>query len=648
MIREIINFTEQLIEDMPDISQHNLRPHPGLYVFIDISETGEWSNRELVKGKDYDYYDGKDTNLKLWTDCIRFQEATIYIEMNKVGAFDKKKKIHSCSPFATIYNFNFSSDDKKELGLEEEKNTTNVEKEQIKEKIRKARRKIVSERLNEYRTNANRIYKQAQESATKKIVHIDSYTTQVEAFYRYWDEILDTIEQLPEYKNLKDKNYLCVFLRTVPIAYQETLHDCYVKSNLLNGVRKDGRGTIGFLTSYNAKKIFLQHRTGAYIQGTSVCFSSDAALSLNKFEKMWKQKCLPNPLPIVVDKRETNKELVKIFTENNDPMPFRELLKSLFNKNIKLSNYYLLNLRSTMDGMVLDDFDFVPLFRYKYDSTHVIENVTEASTFSNGTFVKDCDERLYDIFDFERIVVKTIFNNSLVKIKDGRYKTYYFEEIKPEYVIGKEPMWQLIMSYRKVFYDYVYKSATNAITASMFEDMMYNSILTNIRQDEITSRCEYNNNIKEKINIWFSLYNLFNNDKTVNIMASNVTDLKAKMASVSKGDSNIETPEEFAFGAGQLASYLIDRSAASNKTYGMLETYLQKCTSGQLQDTLAQTMAIYKHEINVYKGRFELLASQVLTFDGKENMKPLLKYFLAGCFCPCVIYTPKEENNSNQ
>ena len=107
MIREIINFTEQLIEDMPDISQHNLRPHPGLYVFIDISETGEWSNRELVKGRDYDYYDGKNSNVKLWNDCIRFQEATSYITMNKVGAFDSKKKIHSCSPFAIIFNFNW-------------------------------------------------------------------------------------------------------------------------------------------------------------------------------------------------------------------------------------------------------------------------------------------------------------------------------------------------------------------------------------------------------------------------------------------------------------------------------------------------------------------------------------------------------------
>ncbi|MEE3391794.1 MAG: hypothetical protein VZR28_11550, partial [Candidatus Cryptobacteroides sp.] len=45
------------------------------------------------------------------------------------------------------------------------------------------------------------------------------------------------------------------------------------------------------------------------------------------------------------------------------------------------------------------------------------------------------------------------------------------------------------------------------------------------------------------------------------------------MKTVAKGDSDIETPAEFAFGAGQLASYLIDRSVASNKTYAMLEPY---------------------------------------------------------------------------
>lgn len=127
-------------------------------------------------------------------------------------------------------------------------------------------------------------------------------------------------------------------------------------------------------------------------------------------------------------------------------------------------------------------------------------------------------------------------------------------------------------------------------------------------------------------------------------MASKVTELLTKMKSVTFGNANLETPEEFAFGAGQLVSYLIDRSAAANKTYALLEPYLQKSKSGQLQDAIAQTIAVYKHDIAVYKGNFENLSSQVLTDGSNVDMKPLLKFFLAGCFCPCVIYESRNEN----
>ena len=252
------------------------------------------------------------------------------------------------------------------------------------------------------------------------------------------------------------------------------------------------------------------------------------------------------------------------------------------------------------------------------------------------------------MFDFERIIVKDLFNNSLVKIKDGKYSTNYFGDIDPNYVIGKDIMCQLILKYRKAFYDYIYKSQTNALTSGMFDDIMHNSILSNIRYDEIKTKCEYNNSIKRKLNIWFSLYNLFSNNNNNNIMASKVTELQTKMVAVAKGEANIETKEEFAFGAGQIVSYLIDRSAASNKTYALLEQYLQKSKSDQLQDAIAQTIAVYKHDISVYKGTFENLSSQVLTDDCNADMKPLLKYFLAGCFSPCAVYTKKDNSNNEQ
>lgn len=653
MIREIINFTKDLIEDSYEITQLKLTPQSGLYVFIDIDENGIWTNTNLSKGKDYDYYDGKNQNIALWSDCIRYQEATNYITMNKVKAFDSKQKIHSCSPFAIAYNLNFSATDEENLGFKKEKKMSEEEKLKIDEQIREKRMDVVKERLNEYKKCAISIYKlneiQKQDIFSDQSDSTFHYTKQLEAFYEQLNNILSKVADIQEYTQLTDKDYVKVFLRSVPIEEQEKRHNKYIEENLLNGENIAEKGVLGFLTSYNSKKMFMQHKTSSAIKGYSYRFSREDALVLNIFEKMWKRKCFPNPLPIVVDKREINNEIVRIFNSKSEPVPYRELIKQLFEKikTSHLSDYYLLNYRNTKDGMVLNDFDFVPLFRYKFDSTIELENITEVGYKEGEVFVKNADERIDNIFDLERIVVRTIFNNALVKIKEDSYSANYWEDIKPEYVPGGNLMWQLIMKYRKAFYDYIYKSETNAITAAMFDDMMFHSILSNIRQDEIKTRCEFNNTIKKKINIWFSIYKLFNNNKKDDIMASNVTDLLAKMKAVAKGESNIETPEEFAFGAGQLASYLIDRSAASNKTYAMLEPYLQKSKSGQLQDAIAQSIAVYKHDISVYKGTFELLSAQVLTYDEGANMKPLFKYFLAGCFSPCAVYTKKDESNNN-
>ena len=651
MIREIINFTKDLIEDLPEIVNLNNKPQDGLYVFIDINESGEWTNHDLRLGIDYAFFDGKNQDSPLLNECIRYQEATNYITMNKVKAFDSKQKIHSCSPFAVSYNFNFSSADQEALGIKKNKKRTEEEKVELARKIREKRKEVIKERLNDYRRNAYSIYKidetREPELFSEKREELSDYIPQLNAFYDAFDIIIDKVSELDEYKKLTEKDYLKAFLRSVPIAIQEKLHDKYVEDNLLNGDEIDDKGVLGFLTSYSSKKVFVQHKTSPFIKGYSYRFSKSDALVMNTFEKIWKRKCLPNPLPIVIDKREINKEIIKIFNEESEPIPFRQMIRNLFEKTNEktLTDYYLLYCRNSKDGMVLDDFDFIPLFRYRFDNTLIIENVTEAGLKSNGVFEKDNDERMDNVFDFERIVVRAIFNNSLVKIKGDDYKTNYFGDIDSKHVSGGDLMWQLIMKYRKAFYDYIYKSRTNAITSYMFDDMMFLSILTNI-QDNKKTRYENNNTIKKKINIWFSLYNLFNNNKKETIMASNVTDLLSKMKSVTQGVSNIETPEEFAFGAGQLASYLIDRSAASNKTYAMLEPYLQKSKSGQLQDAIAQTIAVYKHDISVYKGNFEMLAAQVLTYDGNADMKPLHKFFLAGCFCHCIIYKGKNENNN--
>lgn len=634
MIREIINFMNDLMSDISDVTQWNVEPSKGLHIFVDIYGNGAWKNSNLLKGVDYDYYDGKNKEISLFNDCIRFQSVSDYITMNKVQKFDSKQKIHSCSPFAVAFNFNFSDADKKALGIKATVKFSKEEKERVEQDIRLKRIDVIKARLSDYKKNACNMFFSGK----------NPYQSQIYSFIDIINEqVLQTIQNLPEFKLLTKKDYVRIYFRNFDYEIQKHLYNKYLEKEILNGEKIFGEkeyGALGFLTSYPAKKTFMRHKTSVLEKGVNIRFTKEEALVVYDFEKMLNRNIFPNPLPIVIDKRELNESIVKIFNSEEVAVSYRDLIRTLFEKNkVKnLSDYYLLFYTKTKNGLVFNDFDFVPLFYYFYDPIITVFNVTCSGVIKNKVFESDFEILIKTVFDFEFFITKEIFNNTLVKIKDNQYSENYFGVIDPQYVCGGDTMFQIIMKYRKAFYDFTYKSKTNSIDSTMFDDIMYNSILSNINKDEVKGRFEWNNSIKKKINIWFSLYEIFNNNKNKQIMASKVIDLMSKMRNVVNAETILETPEEFAFGAGQIVSYLIDRSVASNKTYAMLEPYLQKSKTGFLQDAISHTIAIYKHEIITYKGPFQVLASNVLTYDSDIDFKPLLKFFLAGCFCNNVIY----------
>ncbi len=634
MIREIINYTRDLIEDIPDIMRWKNIPKRGLYVFIDIDEEGNWTNQDLKYGKDYTFADGKSEFFDLSDECKVYSEACSWLSMNKLGSFDVKKKILACSPFAFAYNFKFNSNDLEELNLKLSKGATEEQKRENESKIRQERRKVIEKCIPDYKKNALKIFR------------IDSrYDNIVDYFFAAVPLILDAVEKINEYNTLKDTDLLKVFLRSVPIGVQLSMHESYFKDNIFIGNQENGIGSVSFFTAFSAKKRFILHKTAALKKGVNYRFGVDDALILMNFEKLVSRKILPTMLPVVVDKRELNADIVKIINDTGERLGFRDIVEALFEKHHAknyLQDFYLLNIINTKDGLVINDIDFVPQFRYALDNV-TLHNVLESGYVKNNTFELDKDEKIDNIFDFERIVVRTLFNNSLVRIKDDSYSTNYFGEVEPKYVNGGDIVYQLISKYRYSIYDYIYKSNTHAIDKLMFDDITYQSILSNIKQDEIkTQRFSQNSIIKRKLNIWFSLDNLFTINNT--IMASSINELKSKMIEVANGNGDLTSNAEFAFAAGQLVSYLIDRSAAGNKSYSMLEPYLQKVNSGSLQDAIAHSFTIYKHDISVYKGKFEHIASQVFTYDSSIDTKPILKYFLAGCFSDCVIYIKNEKN----
>lgn len=633
MIREIVNFTKDLLDDFPEITEWNVKPNGGLYVFIHLDNEGHWNTDNLVYGEDYFYLGGENVDMAECVEkAIRYEKQVqrVGTTMNKV--LDKKKQIFSCSPFAVTFK---------------KKSLTND--------------KLEGDGMNKIRNLLPDYFKTARLLCRNMKIEYE----QSVGFENICGEVLDLLGMLQRpfsesamniLENMKDDEYVNLFLENVTLEIYTKVHNTYLEERLFNSndfnkeISKEIYGLSGFMNGLNSKKTFLAHKTGLMSKGINGRITSEDALFLNMFETLLINGTLPNPLPVVIDKREINGKIVSVFNKE-EKKGYREILETLFNgKYIEnLSDYYLLNYsKDKKNNILINDIDFVPLFRFYLEKGLKIKNVFQIRNKKDGEeLVYEPDLALLNIFDFERIVVKEIFNNALVVENEKVFRVRYFADIDPTYVKGGDLMYQLILKYRQAFYDYIYKSKRNALNIRMFDEILFTSILSNIHSDKVEGFFSSNYSIKRKLNIWFSLSHLFNdtnNNINLEIMASKITKLLAKMNEVAKGDSVLDTPEEFAFAAGQLVSFLIDRSVASNKTYSMLEPYLQKSKSGQLQDAIAHAVSVYKHDISTYKGPFQQLASNVLTCEDNLDMKPLFKFFLAGCFSQCVIYIKKDNN----
>ncbi len=599
MIREIINFTRSL---SPESFKRGLQPTDGVHILVNLDDAG--ALRECQKA----FFRKGDELSPFLQDCLSKQINTKYaFSINK--ALDSKKKIHSCSPFCVAF-----------------------------------KKKTMAEalvRLDHYFT------------AAIEYCESDSQRDWAEEFRNYCIENLgDLLEQVikgieagkDSGKSVKvsDNHYIYVYLANVSPQHYEQVHQNYIRPKAFNKdeFNREVNGTLfgvsDYLTGYNQKKPFLQHLSATFDVNERV--SGDDAVWLFKFAQLKANRQLPNPLPIFVEKEELNEEVVKVFHRDEDKrIGYAEMIRAVYEREKDLGNYYLLNIQA---GTV-KDFDFISSFQFKIDPPIAIEKI-----FAIGGALYE--QRIDDIFDFERKIVSRIFDGQLVRQRDEGWWLRYFDDIdnKPQYI--RAAMFQLVLKYRKSFYDYIYKSKREAITSHMFHDIMQTAILDNLRQDEYRDNKHTRGYaIKEKLNIWFSLYELYGGQHSQiggQNMANQIRQLQQRMRElVADAGAHLESDAEFAYAAGQVIYYLLSCSEAANKSHALLEPYLQKTDAEQFKLAISRTFAQYKHAISFYKGRFEKLMSEVLAYEPESNLKLLLPMILAGYFAESVIYGKREK-----
>lgn len=642
MIREIINFTENIDEQFKNLGS---TPKEGLHILLDIE-----SIDDTIKINTNNYhceiYSKKQKNetsdfLNL---CKLLHRNAWCIDTNK--CFDlPTKAIHSCSPFCVAfkrehlkgggkYNENLTKNkvqiyERFELYFNKAFALFEKEEDAFRYEIFKLffthntftnllnkidnvhsnKRSGIQHLVDELKER----YKQAQDKLEKE---------------RIKNQIAEQEQNLIAYKEFDDSDYV-IFYLNLPLEEYKKVHKKYLNDKLFNtdkyntNPNEEGRifGTSNFMNGFNSNMPFLMHQTASFDISGRIS-DSDARL-LNDFLNILPNKTLPNPLPIFIYKEEMQQAVIALFKESGYKLNYKELIESLFKVyGDDLDNYYLLFWMNTKDGIVFKDFDFVSKFEYHFDTQLLnLFEIKEKKKKEPKHYPK-----IHNIFQFEQMVFKQLLQSKYLKLD-------YFSDLNKDDYDKKDLTFHSYSKFRKSVYDFIYKSQRQAVDSNMFNEMVFNGIKDDIKQGN-----EYG--VKEKLNIWYSIYDYFNPKNNIS-MASK---LESYQKFVDELTNELTTganssDAEFAFAAGQVIYYILKKSKSADNSYLLLEPYLQKSRCSELKQAIANDFARYKHEN--FSKNFDKVASFVLTFETDTNIKQLLPELLSGVFAKNQLFSNK-------
>jgi len=396
-----------------------------------------------------------------------------------------------------------------------------------------------------------------------------------------------------------------------------------------------------FLSGFSERKEFLIHQTATFDKDYKI--PSSNLTIINSFFTKLKGNSFPKPLPIFIYKEELNRKVISIF-EKDKKLTFSDIFERIYTtaedgfENTDIQNYYLLYAQIDNKKLVIKDFEYVPSFVYKIDIE--IDSVFPTERKLPG--------KIENIFEFQRIIVREMFDNCLYKKDEKKdiYTNNYWGEVKAQFCKSFNN-YRLILQYRKAFYDFIYKSKRQSITAEMIKDIFISGIIDVLKDENYRTK----NSIKEEriktlFNIYFSINSYFdpynNNFNKINVSMATKTkelqDYANELVSDEEKHFNAGDDIQFAFCLGQLVYYLLSQSEASNKTHSLLLAYLQKSDFELLKQKAKEDITKYSYRISFNNKKFNKLSAEVFGFSTATKFSDISTFFLAGYFSKNIIY----------
>ena len=654
MIQELVNYSEWLKKDFPDLFEGSVTE--GLHILIDLDDNG-CVVEDSYKSEVFE----KGSIPSKFLNDVKKREIISNALGNNKGIVDKV--IFSNNPYAIFFKLYFTKA-KKEKMLNVEEYKEFVEKyrktekyfEDIKEEFFK---KFINHRL-EIAFWSNKSIKTYYKRIEKKYFGIEEKSIEKQYFENTEKYVKNKLKQAI----LNDDNFRKMFLFekdkkeiefkskffdkqirinfNIPVEILQKASNRYFSKNIFNVPKFNqtiNDNEFGLSNFYNKaaedKKIFNLHKTAFYKPNNLI--KRNWGILLNEFLNA--SKFLPKVLPVFIDKDELNVRVIKIF-KSDYKIGYKEIISNIANNyEDDLQNYYLLNFWEKE----IKDLDFVSSFNFKQKipwSNSAIELFVKVN--KKSVFYSD----ITNIFNIEEVINEYFFN----------YKLSYFGSIKktetiPNFLINN------FHKYNKLLYDAFYKSRLHLITANIFKDICVPVIRYEIFHDETNSKGYSKNEfrIKEKLLIYIHL-NKFFDKNNINFggidMPSELPKYYDNLLTLLRGEIDYyQSDEDFAFGTGQLIRYLLEQSESGNKNHSMFEPFLQKVGNFEVFITqINRALKTYGHKIKMSYDTFDKMMSNSTGYklEGDKTLKDLETILISGYFAKSAIWHIIEERKANK
>ena len=184
--------------------------------------------------------------------------------------------------------------------------------------------------------------------------------------------------------------------------------------------------------------------------------------------------------------------------------------------------------------------------------------------------------------------------------------------------------------------------ATGKIEAGENTDMDISTVLIASAWELIKNSFKKGNwtKTKHQLNLKWSLEDYFNSNQKKEILMNEIE--KNMFRYMKEQDWDFKNDEEYYFGVGQMASFLIGKSRSAKKPMSFINIYLSAGNDQVIKEQLRTLFQKYSYDISYTDWRVKSLFSHLMLYrpNGKVNKEMII----AGATASNVIYKKEEED----